>query len=119
MIQKSKHIRHFALKRDFKHLVVILLSFSGANYVFGASTSDFSQTINAGTLTTDIRDASRVSVTSPSVSMSAKTFSFNCPSGGSASTGTFGSSTQRIYVDNPNAANNGWTLTLAATSGAT
>ena len=32
------------------------------------------------------------------------------------STGTFGSSTQRITVDNPGGANNGWTLALAATN---
>lgn len=84
-----------------------------------APTTDLTQVINAGTLVTDILDASRVAVTSPSVAMSAKNFSFTCQSGGSASTGLFGTNTQRIYVTNPGAANNGWTLTLAATSGAT
>ena len=86
---------------------------------FAASNSTFNQTINAGTLTADIMDASRVSVGSPSVSMTAKNFSFNCQAGGSASTGTFGSNTERAYVSNGNAANNGWTLTVAATGGAT
>jgi hypothetical protein len=94
-------------------------SLLGTRYMFAASTSDFSQVINAGTLTTDIRDASRVTVASPSVSMSAKTFSFDCQSGGSASTGTFGTNTQRVYIDNPDAADNGWNLAIAATSGVT
>jgi len=87
--------------------------------VFAANNSTFNQTINAGTLTTDILDASRNTVASPAVAMSAKNFSFNCQSSGSASTGTFGTNTERIYVTNPGAANNGWTLALAATSGAT
>jgi hypothetical protein len=84
-----------------------------------ANNSTFNQTINAGTLTTDIMDASRVTVASPSVTMSAKTFSFDCYSGGSASTGTFGTDSERIYVTNPDAADAGWTLTVAATGGAT
>ncbi len=86
---------------------------------FAASNSTFNQTINSGTLATDIMNASRVTVASPAVTMSAKSFSFDCQAGGSASTGTFGSNTERIYVSNGDAADNGWTLTLAATSGAT
>jgi hypothetical protein len=81
--------------------------------------STFNQTINAGVLSTDMLDASQVTVASPSVAMTAKSLSFACQSGGSASTGTFGTNAQRIYVMNPGGANNGWTLTLAATSGAT
>lgn len=99
----------------FAVLAVALLS----STVRAADNSTFSQTINAGTLATDIKDASQVTVASPAVTMSAATFSFNCLSGGSASTGTFGTNTERIYVTNPDAADNGWTLTLAATSGAT
>jgi hypothetical protein len=51
--------------------------------------------------------------------MTAKSFSFSCQAGGSASTGTFGTNTERVYVSNGDAADNGWTLTVAATSGAT
>ena len=51
--------------------------------------------------------------------MTAKTFSFDCQSGGSASTGSLGSGTERVYVINPNAANGGWTLSIAASGGAT
>ncbi len=86
---------------------------------FAASNSTFNQTVNSGTLSTDIMDASRVTVASPAVSMTAKSFSFSCQAGGSASTGTFGTNTERVYVSNGDAADNGWTLTVAATSGAT
>lgn len=55
---------------------------------FAASNSTFNQTVNTGTLATDIMNASRVSVGSPSIAMSAKSFSFDCQAGGSASTGT-------------------------------
>ncbi len=91
-------------------------SFFGAAQA--ADTSDFTQTISAGTLTTDIRDSSRNAVASPAVAFSAVTFSFDCQAGGSASTGTFGTSDERLYVDNPDAADGGWTLAVAATSGA-
>lgn len=84
-----------------------------------APNSTFNQTVNAGTLTTDIMTSGRVTVASPSVAMSAKTFSFDCQTGGNASTGTFGAAEERIYVTNGDAADAGWNLALAATSGAT
>ena len=90
-----------------------------ATIAYAANTTDLTQTINAGTLATDIRDDSRVTVGSPSVAFSASTFSCDCLSGGSRPSGTFGTNTERIYVDNPGAANDGWTLALAATGGAT
>jgi hypothetical protein len=101
--------------RFVSFLSVVLVS-SGVAF---AATSDFSQTINSGTLTTSILDSLRAVVGSPSVSMSAKNFSFDCQAGGSASTGTFGSNSERLYATNGDAADNGWTLTLGATSGAT
>jgi len=110
------------MKRTIKAVCFAVIGaaviFSGTT-VQAANNSTFNQTINSGTLATDIQDASRVTVTSPAIAMSAKTFSFDCQTGGSASTGTFGSNTERIYVTNPGGANNGWTLTLAATGGAT
>lgn len=85
-----------------------------------APASDLTQNITAGTLAVDILDASRVAVASPSISLSAKSFSFNCQSGGSASTGTLGSNAQRLYAINPGASTpNGWNITIAATGGAT
>jgi len=96
-------------------LVVLGVALSVTTVTYAANNANVTQTINAGTLVTDIRDASRVSVVSPSFAMSGTTFSFNCQT----STGTLGSAAQRIYVDNPGAANAGYTLTLAATAGAT
>ncbi|MEK7153004.1 MAG: hypothetical protein AAB834_03590 [Patescibacteria group bacterium] len=94
---------------------VLGLTLYPAGLASAANNSTFNQTVNAGTLATDILDASRVPVASPAVTLGAATFSFNCQT----TTGTFGTNTERIYVTNPSAANSGWTLTLAATSGAT
>ena len=99
-------------------LSALMLAVSGGT-LYAANTPNFTQTINAGVLATDILDASRVSVGSPTVAMGAKTFSFDCYSGGGASTGLLGTNTERVYVMNPDAADNGWTLTIAATGGAT
>lgn len=109
------------LRKSIKTALFALVSAASltAAPAFAASTTDFSQTISAGSLSTGIFDASRVAVGSPSVGMSAMNFSFDCQAGGSASSGTFGTNTQRIYVSNPDGADNGWTLTLAATGGAT
>lgn len=101
-------------------LVVMLLSslllvISATRSVNAANDADLTQTITAGTLTTDIRDASRVSVADPSFALGSTSFSYDCQT----TTGTIGSGSQRLYVDNPDAADNGWTLTAAATSGAT
>lgn len=80
--------------------------------ILASPITNFSQTINAGTLSVDIVDDSYDSVSSPSVSMSAVTFSFACQE----ATGTFGTSTERIYVQNPDAADGGWTVSLAGSS---
>lgn len=72
------------------------------------ASSKLSQTINPGVLSTDIRNSSNVVVNNPTFSMAAKTVSFSQQT----STGTFGDNQNRIYVENPGAANNGWTLTL-------
>ena len=95
--------------------LVIVLSgvFAFTTYVVASNISQFNLTINAGTLATDIKDASRVTVGSPTVALSAATVSFSCLSGGSAPSGTFGTNTERVYVENPDAADNGWTLTVA------
>ncbi len=75
------------------------------------ATSTLSQVIDAGTLSTDIRDASNVIVLAPSFDMSARSISTSQQT----STGTFGTATQRISVDNPGGANAGFSLTLNAT----
>lgn len=90
-----------------------LLVVSGAGtYVFASSTSSFTQTINAGTLATDIVDSGYSTVASPAVAMNAVTFSFSCQT----ATGTFGAAEELIYVSNPDAADGGWVLSLAASA---
>jgi len=98
---------------------IIMLTLSSVIGVYAANNTDLTQVINAGTLVTDIRDSSRVPVGSPAVAMSASTFSFDCLTGASRPTGTFGTNDERIYVDNPDVADDGWNLTFAATGGAT
>ena len=44
--------------------------------------------------------------------MNAYTFSFSCQS----ATGTFGTATEQVYVANPDAADNGWTASIAASA---
>jgi hypothetical protein len=90
----------------------IILSFPTAKQVFSAAISNFTQTINANTLSIDIVDDSFASVASPAVQMSAVTFSFACQS----ATGTFGTNTERIYVKNPDAADSGWTASIAGSN---
>ena len=84
--------------------------------LFASATSNVTQTITAGSLSVDIVDASYVTVGSPTVSMSSKAFSFACQNAGSSSTGTLASTNQVLYVKNPDAADGGWTVSLAASS---
>lgn len=92
--------------------VVITAPFT---YAANTATSQLSQAITAGVLSTSIRDAGGSVVASPSFSMGSVAVSTSAQT----ATGTFGSNTQRITVDNPGGANNGWSLALAATGGAT
>ena len=82
-----------------------------AAYAATTANSQLSQSITAGVLSTDIRDASNVVVASPSFALSAVAASTSQQT----STGTFGTASQRISVDNPGGANGGWTLALNGT----
>lgn len=90
---------------------IAILAFGGAA-VYALDTSNFTQTINAGTLAIDIVDGSYVTVGSPTVAFPAATFSFACQS----SDATFGTASQQIYVSNPDAADNGWSASLAGSA---
>lgn len=79
-----------------------------------ASTPQFSQTINAGSLGIDIVDASSASVASPAVTFGSMTFDFDA----ATTTGTLGTASEKMRVSNPTATAS-WTLALAATSGNT
>jgi hypothetical protein len=83
--------------------------------VRASNNTELSQTINGGTLTADTKDSNRVAVSNPSFTMGATSLSFDCQT----TSGTIGSNSQRLYVDNPDVADAGWTLTVAATSGTT
>ena len=65
--------------------------------------------ILSGTLTVDIVDASGVSVSTPSINFSPLSFSFNYQT----SNGVFGTSSQKIRIDN-STANSQWSLSIAA-----
>ncbi|HEY1085429.1 MAG TPA: hypothetical protein VGE34_01745 [Candidatus Saccharimonadales bacterium] len=98
-------------------VAVLAVVASGTSaYAALTDSTNFSQSITGGAFSTFIGDASGVEVVSPSVSFAAATVS----NAMQTSTGTFGTSGERIYVDNPGAitGSNGWTLSLAATSGA-
>ena len=66
-------IRVFLIVSVFVVAMVVVTT-----YALASATNTFSQTVNAGTLTTDIRDSVKASVGSPGVTMGAKTFSFDC-----------------------------------------
>jgi len=102
-------------KKIFKRLglllTIVVLAGVGV-FVYAANTSTFTQSINAGSLSVDIVDGSYNPVTSPTMDMDAVDFSFSCQT----ASGTFSSSTEQIYVKNPDAADSGWSITLAASS---
>ncbi|HEC65339.1 MAG TPA: hypothetical protein ENI23_08595, partial [bacterium] len=90
----------------------ILIIAAVATYVSASPTSTFTQVINPGSLSTNIVNGSYTPVGSPTVAMSSVTFSTSCQS----STGTFGTASEQLYVENPDAADNGWSVTLAASA---
>ena len=111
-----QHMRH-ALTHVHPRMLWAILGFIVASLfcvsvvLAQTSTSEFTQEITADNLTVSIVDSDFATVGSPSFTMGASTFSFDC----TTSTGIFGAtSTQMIYVQNPDAADGGWTLTFAA-----
>lgn len=77
-----------------------------------AATSNFTLTISPGSLSVDIVDGSYVTVGSPSVALDSVTAGFGCQS----ATGTLGTVSQAIYVKNPDAADNGWAVSIAGST---
>lgn len=102
--------------RRVSYMVVLLILFSLAlPTVLADNTPNFTQQINAGTLTVDIVDGSYDPVANPTVPMSNVNFSAVCQT----STGTLGTVSQKLYVENPDQADDGWTVSIAATAGPT
>jgi hypothetical protein len=112
--KKMKKLIRDILCKGLVFSAVVAVAGLGTPVAYAALTtnSTLSQQIDAGALNTSIRDAGGAVVTSPSFSMGLVTVS----TVSQTATGTFGTNTQRIAVENPgNAA--GWTLSIAATSG--
>jgi hypothetical protein len=103
---------HIARNRLLVFALTALVLLTNVSRASAAGTSNFQQTINPGTLVVDIVDGSYVTVASPAVVFPAVTFSFACQT----NTATFGTATQKIYVQNPDSADNGWTVSLAGSA---
>jgi hypothetical protein len=103
-------ISKFSIKKIALIGFMLLFALGGGAIALAQVTSNFQQTINAGTLSVDITNDSYTPVGSPSVAMNDVTFSFTCQT----ATGTLGTTSEQIYIVNPNAANNGFTISLAA-----
>lgn len=110
----EKSLRKFSIVTPLVVSIFIFALIMGgtATYVWANTTSNWTQTISAGSLTIDIVDAAYASVSSPTIAMTAYPFSFSCQS----ATGTFGTATEQVYVSNPDAAGNGWTASIAGTA---
>ncbi len=93
-------------------MILGVMTLSTVAGVYAAATSNFTLTVNPGTLSVDIVDSSYVTVGSPSVALGAVTAGFGCQS----ATGTFGTASQVIYIKNPDAADNGWSVSLAGSA---
>lgn len=91
---------------------IITLVGTPAVYAATSANSQLSQSIVAGVLSTDVRNASNAIVSSPSFAMNAAVASTSAQT----VTGTLGTSSQRISVDNAGSALTGWTLALCATA---
>lgn len=74
--------------------------------------SQLSQAVTSGVISTDIRDATGALVSSPAFSLSGASASTSMQS----TSGTLGTASQRIRVDNPGGTNNGFSLTIVATT---
>ncbi len=105
-------ISKFPLKKILVVGLVLTFILSGAGLAIAASTSNFQQTITIGSLSADIVDGSYATVGSPTVALGSTAFSFSCQT----STGTFGTATQQLYIQNPDAADNGFTVSIAASA---
>ncbi len=105
-----KHFFALVTKRELS-LVVVLFFLLAGSWAWANNQSQFSQLINAGTLSVDIVDAGGTPVVSPGVTMGAETFDFAAQD----ATGTFGTSTERIRAYNPTTTE-AWTVNLAGSA---
>lgn len=104
-------------KRILVSLPATLLVLFGTGITFATADTEFSQIINTGNLSVDIMNASEQPVVNPSVPLATIATAATCNT--TDSTGTLGTNSERIYIDNPGAADDGWSLAIAATNGPT
>lgn len=102
----TKHIRNIGF------FVLIGLLGIGGLIVLAQTNTQFNQTINPGVLSIGIVDGSFNTVPSPAVTFGAVNFDFACQS----TTGTLGTASQQLYVENPDGADGGWVASIAANS---
>lgn len=105
-----KHLTGLVTTRELC-LVVVLFFLMAGSLVWANNQSEFSQTINAGTISVDIVDAGGTTVASPGVTMGAENFDFAAQD----ATGTFGTSTERVRAYNPTSTAT-WTVNLAGSA---
>ena len=83
---------------------------------YASLSPSFTQTINTGTLTSDIYQSDDATpVSSPTVAFAAQSYSFSCKT----STATLGDSNDKLNVTNLANGINTWNIAIAATSGPT
>jgi hypothetical protein len=105
-------VHNTSLRKILVVSIIAIFSLVSIVGIHASGTSNFQQTINPGTLVVDIVDGSYVTVGSPAVIFPAVTFSFACQT----NTSTFGTPTQQIYIQNPDSADNGWTVSIAGSA---
>ena len=106
------------MKSPIRNIVIVLSALSVLlipAVSFASLAPTLNQTVNTGTLSADILQSDdATTVAAPTVAFSALNRSFSCQT----STGTLGDTNNKLNVTNFGA-NNGWTLTMAATTGPT
>lgn len=103
------------MKKTIRKTNILALSIASfalvAGIVFAANNATFQLTINPGSLGVDIVDDTYTTVGTPVVQFNAVSSSLDCAS----TTGILGTSSEQIYITNPDASDNGYTVSLAAT----
>jgi hypothetical protein len=106
------------MNRRIRNILVATVAFAGLAtpaVVFASNAPTLNQTVNAGTLSTDIYQSDDTTpVASPSVAFPALNRSFACQT----NTATLGDGSNKVGVTNF-ANNSGWDIAIAATGGAT
>jgi hypothetical protein len=111
----GRRIHHTLLRRlnlslaffvTFFAFVVVTLT----GFTFASSTANFTMVINPGSLAVRIIDNLFHPVSNPSVTFDNKFYSKNCQN----ALTFFGTTQEQIYIENPQAADHGWSVTLAA-----